>query len=299
MNAKQINILFNYVLIKPDQHLETYQMRGKEIGLISPDFKYENGEKISVKERNFSTIGTVYAVPQNLVFNLDKILHLKEHNTLHVVEGDDLRVVNIGVHRQIDQLINSSVKYNCPMEVNIGDRVNFSYMVHKQAKESKMIVDTDEGEMYLVKYDMLYMTVSEDNKPLKMLNGWLIVEPEEIEVLKENGKEFIEHESGLVTLTPKNKIKKFKKNQIGKVINYGTKCERYLTEPNKHDFWIDSQLQGKVLYNSGLAQKMEYDTHQIMSDKVLHLLQRKDIHMVVDNDYSFEKDGLPKLENIL
>jgi len=300
INLKTFKLNANYVLVKVDAQLETYQRFGKETNLISPDFKYEKGEKINVKERNLSVMGTVYAVPSKLNFHLEEITDLKRNTCFAVIDGK-ATPINISIHRRIGNLTESSVLFNSEMELCTGDRINFSYMAHKKAKDDQMIVDTELGEMYLIKYDMIYMTLDENDKPKKMLNGYLLVEPEEIEVLKEGAQEFIEHTGGLVTLAPKFKQKKTKKNQIGKILLAGKRIKNvsndlsgYLQHTEKHDCIQPLDLEEKIIYDPRLCQKLEFDTHQIMSDKVLHLIQRKDIHFFCTKDFDFSTLSLEK-----
>lgn len=270
----------NYALVKVDANLETMQLKGRETNLVIPDFKYENGKKITVKEKNLSVFGTVYGVPSHLAYNFEKIEKLKKLNTLYTRIDDQNIPINIGIHRQIGELTRNSVLYDVDIEIEKGDRVNFSYMAHKKAKEEKMIIDTDLGEMYLIKYDMLYMVVDEQLKPKRMLNGYVLVQPDEIEVKKEGAQEFIEHTGGLVTLAPKYKIKKTRKTQNGTVIKSGGFCRGYLQQEHKRDIKERLGEGDRIMYDPRLCQKLELDIHQIMSDKILHLIQRKDIHYV-------------------
>lgn len=284
INLDTFQILQNYVLIKPDKDLESYQIKGRETGLIAPSFKYEgtgdNEKRVSVKERNVAVTGTVYAVPQKLIFNLGEIQALKNRYTTHKVVNGKLMLVNFPVQLQIDHLNKSSVQFNTEIEVKVGDKVQFDYMAHKQCVEEGRILDTEHGEMYLMKYDMLYMTVGEKNEPIKMLNGYLIVEPEEIETLKEGAQEFIQAEGGLVLLAPKAKAKKSKKSQIGTVKHIGNINKGYLQEPDKSDFRQHLKPGEKILYDPRFSKRLEYETHQIYSEKVLSLIQRKDIILV-------------------
>lgn len=303
VNTKDIQMLANYVLILPDPHLETAQVSGKETNLYVPDFKYEKGEKISIKERNASVFGKVYSVPSHLSFNQKEIKKLVDTHTLFYRENNQNVPINIGIHRRIAELTKNSVIYDTNIEIQAGDRVNFSYTAHKTAKDQKMIFDTELGEMYLIKYDMLYMVVDESYKPKRMLNGYVLAEPEEIQVLKEeSGQEFIEQKHGLVTLAPKNKIKKTKKTQKGIVKLFGTRNRGYLQEIEKEDFTDALEVGQKIIYDPRRCQRLEYSTHQIMSDKVLHLIHRKDIKFI-DGMFGglidFDKIGMNKeVENV-
>lgn len=279
-------MLSNYVLVLPDSQLETYQIKGKEMGLISPDFKYENGNRISTKEKNMSVFGTVYGVPTSLNFNLSKIEKITQNNTLFIKRQGQHVPVNISMHRQLSDLTKNSLLYDVNMELQKGDRVNFSYLAHKKCKDENMVVDTELGEMYLIKYDLLYMVVDEHHKPKRMLNGYVLVEPELIEVKQEGAQEFIEHTGGLVTLAPKQKLKKTRRTQKGTVIKAGSYCRGYLQHPDKRDYIQNLEIGQEIIYDPRMCQKLEYDIHQIMFDRVLHLVQRKDIK------YEFEAGGL-------
>lgn len=296
INLDTFKIPANYVLIKPDEAIETYQIKGKELGIIAPDFKYEGvGEaqkRISVKERNASVSGTVYQVPQKLVFNLNEIKSLKNRHTTHKVIGGKLAMVNFPVQFQIDTLTRASVQFKTEMELEVGDRVNFSYMAHQSSLKEGLEFETDEGLMYLIKYDMLYYTL-DGVKPKKMLNGWVIVEPEEIEVKTEGAQEFIEHQHGIVTLAPKSKLKKSRKNQIGEVKIIGSICKGYLQEPDKTDPRHPINVGEKILYDPRNCQRLEYENHQNL-EKIHHLVQRKDITLVFEKGFDFSKLELTK-----
>lgn len=285
INTNELTMLNNYVLILPDPQLTSYQFKGRESGLISPDFSYEKGQKISVREKNLSVFGTVYGVPSHLQFNMPEIELIKRSYTLFRFDKGERVPINIPTHRLLGELNRNSVMFDTKIEINKGDRVNFSYLAHKTAKDEKMIFDTELGEMYLIKYDMLYMVVDEDLKPKRMLNGYILVQPEEIETKKEGAQEFIEHTGGLVTLVPKHKLKKTRKTQKGEVLKAGSIINGYLQHPEKKDFIQGVKTGQTILYDPRLCQKLEFDTHQIMSDKILHLVQRKDIKYIFNEDF--------------
>jgi|GEM_PF-2933145 len=294
LKTNEIQLLANYVLVKPDDHLTTFQMNGKELGLFTSDIKYENGKTINVKERNFSTNGTVYAAPTQLNFYLKKIKYLKSNYETHKIVNGQMRLVNYSVQKDIDELTLASVNFDTDIEVKKGDRVNFSYMAHDKAVKDNLIMETDFGMMYLIKYDMLYMTLDENDKPDKMLNGWILVEPEEVETKIENGLEYIEGNGGLILPTLKGKQKKNRKQQLGKVLKYGTPNRGYLQQPEKVDFDYQFKDNEKLLYDPRGSQKLEYESHQIMSDKKLELVQRKDFWCFVP--LNFELDSNKKEE---
>lgn len=294
IDYKKLKINANYVLILPDPELETIQYKGRETGLYSSNFKYENGEKIEIKQKNASVFGTVYAVPSKLNFFLSEIRELAERNTLFVNQEGEKVPVNISVHRELGELTKNSVLFNVPIEIEKGDRVNFSYQAHKVAKDDKMIIETELGDMYLIKYDMLYMTVDENLNPKRMLNGYTLVEPEHIEIPKGAEQDTIKLESGLLLLSPKERLKKAKKAIIGNVKLWGTYCRGYLQQQERSDFRDTIENDVKVMYDPRLCQKLEFEEHQIMSEKTLHLVQRKDISIIFDKNFDFSKFSLTK-----
>lgn len=71
IDATKIRIVHNYVLVRPDEDFETYQMGGKETGIIAPlVFKDEKQHEISAKQQHISISGTVFQVPRFLVLTV-------------------------------------------------------------------------------------------------------------------------------------------------------------------------------------------------------------------------------------
>lgn len=297
VDYRKLKLGANYALILPDPELETYQVKGAETNLYSPNFKYENGDKIDVRQKNASVFGTVYGIPSHLNFFLREIRGLTGRYTLFRTKDGEKVPVNIAVHRELAEMSKNSVLFNVPIEINVGDRVNFSYQAHKVAKDDAMIIDTELGEMYLIKYDMLYMTVDENLNPKKMLNGYTLVEPEEIETAKGAAQDTIKLDSGILLLSPKERLKKARKAIIGNVKLMGTYCRGYLQEQDRSDFREDVEKGTKIMYDPRMCQKLEFDTHQIMSEKILHLVHRKDISVIFGKDFDFSTFSLTRKRN--
>lgn len=283
VNPNKLQILQNYVLVKPDANYESIQSKGTETGIFLPDFIYEKdkqgGErKVSVKERNFSVYGKVYAVPGKIGFHREEIKSLNNKYTVAAKIDGEVHVINRSVMNQIGSLTESSCLYETECEVEVGDRVKFSYLAHKSASEKKICIDTEEGEMYLIKYDMLTMVVNPDNTPKRMLNGYILVEPEEDERIKtENGVTFTESEGGLILPTFKHKHKKNRKQQKGTVLFAANKVGGYLQHEGLNDPNIEVKQGGSILYDPRGASRHEHHFHQEYSGKPLQLIQRRDI----------------------
>lgn len=284
----------NYVLVKVDDNLETYQLKGNETGIVSPDFKYENGKTLRVEERNYSVKGTVYAIPEKLSFKLNEIRALKARFETHKLVGKKLQLVNLSVQREIDSLTKASLLYGTQLEISVGDRVNFSYMAHKEAVDNGLSFDTEEGKMYMIKYDMLNMTLNSEDKPLKMLNGFLLVEPEMMNVKKEGLGNVIERESGIALAVMGHTFKKTRRNQIGSLILSGSRNTGYLQQPDRLDSTDELEKGQTLIYDSRLALRLEYESHQQMSEKVLHLIHRHHIWFKVDKGFDMSTLSLEK-----
>lgn len=276
--------LNNWVLIKPDENLESYQFRGRETGIYAPDFKYEHGKKINVKERNASVTGAVYAVCDEIQFYLNEIKKLRLDYTTHKKFKIQGTIKNVCIDRTTQRLIDNyyklSANFNTKVEIEPGDRVNFSFLAHEKCLQEGRVLETDLGIMYLIKYDQLYYTVKENGEPIKMLNGFVVVEPDMIETKKFDvdgyDVEGVETTSGLVIANPP-KVKKKRKSQLGTVRYFGSACKGYLQEPDAWDRPMLLTEGMKILYDPRGATLMEYENHQIFSDKPLSLVQRKDI----------------------
>lgn len=277
--ARNIKPRANYVLIKPDENLTTYQFNGKETQILSSTYVFEGTEQIKSDQKNYSTLGTVYAVPQKLEFHLEEITKLREGHDLYKSFGNmGTALVRPDIQKEIDRLLNLSVRFGTEVEIEAGDRVNFDYLVHDKVREEGLMVETKEGLMYLVKYDFLYMVLDSNDKPKKMLNGWNLVEPEEKETKTDGGLEYTSHESGLVLPVLKSKEKKKKRYQVGKVLLFGSRNNGYLQMPDRTDPYVDhKQAYGKKLhFDHRATQRLEYYGHQIISEKKLMLVHSKD-----------------------
>lgn len=294
INHKTIKILKNYVLVKPDANYETIQSKGTETGIILPDFVYEQDKmggqrKVNVKERNFSVYGTVYAIPQKIGFHKRKIKQLNSTYTVAAKVNDQIEVVNRSVMSEIGRLTEGSCLFETECEVKVGDRVKFSYLAHKSASEKKIAIDTEEGEMYLVKYDLLTMVVDKDAIPIKMLNGYILVEPEEDETIKTEGAmSYRTSDTGLMLPTFKHKQKRNRKTQKGKVLLSGNFIGGYLQDEGLSDPAVTFETGESVMYDPRGAARHEHHYHQEYSDKPLQLIQRRDLYLSGEQLFNVE-----------
>lgn len=289
IDLKTIRIPQNYVLVKPVENYSTIQHKGQETGIFMPDFIYEKDKqgaerRVSVKERNFSVYGTVYAIPEKIGFHREKIKQLNKDYKVAAKVGEEVRVLNRSVMDEIGRLTDTSCLYETECEVNVGDKVKFSYLAHKSAKEKRIALDTEEGEMYLIKYDMLTMVVNEDLSPKTMLNGYILIEPEEDQSISKDGAmNYKESETGLILPTFKHNLKRNRKNQIGTVKCTGNKVGGYLQVEDGYDPNVEVNVGDRLIYDPRGASRHEHHYHQEYSDKPLQLIQRRDIWLTQES----------------
>lgn len=298
IKSSDIKMMGNYVLIKMDADNSTYQMKGRETGIIQSSITYdEKGNVVKTPERMVSQFGTVIKAPSYLNFNRDEMKKLHDLEPIRFTgrrnaDGERERiVVHPDVLRRIGELKKSSVDYGTTVEVKEGDRVQVSYVHFLQAeKQGLFIYNTDIGDLVMIKYDQLRMVVDENNQPKKMLNGLILIKPKKYEVYikEDDGVVFTETESGIALLNPKE-TKRTRKQQIGTVLLCGTRLTGYLNDYNLSDEETMYNSGEQVLYDPRLAIKLENDLHQIISEEDLYLIRREAILLDEKTFPNFDK----------
>lgn len=308
ISVKNIKIPANYVLVRVDEDYETLQRGGVETNILVANYVYEGDKRISRPNVNFSVFGKVYGVPEKIKFNREEISFI---NKRHTIVGKDKqgqhKIVHSDLLRRINDLKKDSCRFETDNELEVGDMVKFSYMVHITAKENYSIFDTDEGKMYFIKYDDVYMTINEDLTPKKMINGYILVDPNTVETKKEGAIEYEEANHGIVI--PKmyevSKHKRGKKCMEGKVIlasqpltvtdNGEKRAGGYFEIEDYYEPDVEVNTGDRVLFDPRVSLQIEHDNHQSLFEHRLYIMQRKDIiFMEKDNPY-FENIGLDKV----
>lgn len=301
IDPTKVRLLANYVLIKPDDKFETYQFGGRETSILTASSKLDSsGVRVSTEQEHVAISGIVYGVPEKLVYNAKAIWHLQDNNDYR--KGTFVRTK--WVQQDIDRLRNDSVQFDVPMELKVGDRVYFEYMAHMFADQQGLWVDTTEGKMMLIKYDLLIMTDE------IMLNGFLLIENEKIEKSKikidfegnvnANADSWeIEGEvlqSGIVLVGTREE-KKYRSYAYATLHKSAHPCKSYLDFRGKDDCGIfmlkngefynadrDLQTSDRLLYDPRFAKEIEFGLHRVMSEKKLLRIQRKDVHAIVTDN---------------
>jgi hypothetical protein len=264
IDPNKLRIPHNYVLVKPDEDFETYQMEGKETGILAPlVYKDEKQNEISAKQQHISISGIVYQVPEKLVFNGYKIWELQDR---HMPRRDTNTTREPSVQREIDSLRLDSVRFDTEVEVEVGDRVYFEYMAHMMADTYGRWVPTSQGTMMMVKYDDLILA-KRDNEVI-MLNG---------NVLVENEVQEADTEGFIKQLHVKDH--KTRSHAYAKVRYCGTRVKAYLELRGIRD---GNQIAERIIYDPRYAKELEFGLHRIFDEKRLLRIQRKDIYGKVE-----------------
>lgn len=299
-SVEQITVPYNYLLIHMEDSLESFQVKGRETGITAPVIVYDKDKEVRIDEKLVNPFGVVMKTPRRLIYNGREIKHLSD--TYQPVRKSDVRnedgermkyIADYSALAKITALKKESLSYDTDMEVNVGDRVHVSYIHFLNAEKHGLFVDTIEGRMVFVKYDLLRMTVDENNQPKKMLNGYILIKQQqyEVDIKQENGLEFTERESGLVLLNPV-KTKKTRKNQLGIVVSCGTPLRGYLEIPNQVDNDVMYEVGEKFIYDPRYQVKLENDLHQIISEEDLYIIRREAI--LID-----QREWLGNIEEII
>lgn len=297
IDSSKLKVPFNYVLIKMDENYTTYQMKGKETGILQHHIVYDKGKVIRADEKIVNHFGTVIKVPERLIFNGHEMAALnKEYQPIREFgEPDEFgarqkRIVHPDILRKIGNLKKNSVDYETSIELNEGDRVFVSYIHLLQAeKHGLYIYNTDIGDLVMVKYDLLRMVVDEHKKPIKMLNGLILIKPKKYtdDIKHDRGYSYIERDSGIALINP-SETKSKRANQVGEVVLCGTPISGYLNYYELVDDDIMYSYGDNILYDPRLAIKLENDLHQIIYEEDLYLIRREaiiaDKNMITDFD---------------
>lgn len=264
IDHKKILIPVNYVLVKPDQDHTHFHVNGKEfleIGTTAERDKAKDDSLYSdMQETNFevahswATTGVVYQVPNRLEYH-----------------GHELERMYGKIHDSYDEekfqrLSKSTMKFATPMEVEIGDRVMFFYNEHIQAREMGRCIDTDIGEMYLIKYDDLEAKVLSDQ--LYPLNGYVFFK----EIKEELKSDHIQVISDDIEIYDR------KGSQKGEVVNIGvpiggTEWETYISDPTS------GIKVGDIIHFKGFdCSNVEADNHNLFfGGEEIKKIRRPDI----------------------
>lgn len=203
----------NLILVRPDH-------KQGDAGIVVAEF--------AETHRLLSIVGTVEAVCQGLWYGGYELLRLGKNPAGKAMD-------------RAQEIMQRSLLFDVPLEVVVGDRVVFPYMVH--VSEDTLWYDG----AALVRYDQLVARI--DGPALYPLNGAVLVE------------RYDAHENGPL-LTPLAILP-----GEGKVVYEGALVKNYLFQPDRGgDF--DIPLVGRtILFRSKDAVRIEHDAHRVLDQE--------------------------------
>lgn len=248
----------NYVLIKPDEDFKNYHnSKGEETSILAatslrmaanPTSETDFSEKeiVDTYSHNMSYTGTVISVPKKLNFTGPEARKFYKENKEGLL--DQLKAMKIlGRYNQIKE---DSVEYKVPMDVKVGDKVMYDYIERFNVYESGMVLDTDIGELFLIKYDKLELRIRDEE--IKPLNSWVLMEYNR-ERKMELGK--------LVLEGVDKRIEETVGVHKSKVMMMADPSEDYIGDNNFYDPIHELKLGDEVYYLPQHASNVENDNH--------------------------------------
>lgn len=265
----KVSIPNNYVLVLPDENFRTYQLSGRETGIEvgtsifrdmakDDDIHGREEERVDNIAQHFSVRGKVMGVCDKLIFRKKEVLSARRNFSM-----DRDTVAYIG------GLIKESVDYDVDIEVEKGDEVVFDYLSHISCYEDGAWMETELGDMYLIRYDALVMSIKPDGSRTP-LNGWVIAEVEKQDLVTESGIH-----------TPFVNDKAITDMKFAHVLECGKPIRSY-----KHDFHLGDdpimfEKGDRICYRPGGSQPLEWVLHQTLyPGQEAVAVRRKDIFYV-------------------
>lgn len=273
-----LHIPFNYILLKPDPDHETYKFAGKDSGILAPTYDYKEDKRIDAKHKRFSTTGTVYGVPAKIRFTREDIKGVTA--SIITERNGENALADSSLLYKINRLKESGCRFETENELKVGDKVKFSYQVHLKAH----YFDTEEGQMCFVKYDEIYMTVDG-----KMVNGYILVDPEKRETKQEGAATLLETASGLVIPKFGDTYKRSSRWMHGEVLHAGKAIKGYFDFADYNDEEVEVAIGDKLIFDPRTALQYESNNHMELADRKLYLIQRKDILFLEKENANFSE----------
>lgn len=196
----KIRLQQNYVLIKLDADFDKYHNeKGEETAFIAPtsfrdyvdpnsEYNFEERDIVDTYSHNMASSGTIITCPDKLVFLGNEIkshLEANQHNLGYIDDKDAphrSKMAAMTLLNKVEEMREVSVDRVTEMDVKPGDRVFFDYLERFTAYEAGKVIETDIGELFLVRYDKLEIRIRDGE--IKPLNGWVLVEWERSKPIK-------------------------------------------------------------------------------------------------------------------
>lgn len=272
INANEIKVKNNWVLIKPDGNHETYHSAesGKDTGLHVAPWGINQASHIAVT-------GTVVSAPQALTYLGVEIKRRRRD----VMRSDNEQ-------KELARLRESSVAYDVNMELIPGYKVYFEYTTRVSAVKEGRSFETEQGQMLLLPYDQLIMIFKPETNfndvkisDVYMLNGMVLIKP--LEYASEKGSDGIKGvktESGLfMNVDEDSKFIRRGKLGYANVLASGCLVKSYCDFDNTGgDDKNVGYVGQKVAYYHQQQKRLEVKHHRVIfKGHELYRIHRKDI----------------------
>lgn len=269
IDPTKIKLPANYVLIKPDDDMEKYHLDGKEtsiyIGKSSMQYvdpldslDFEQKETVTSQADHWAITGTVIKNPERISFYGRKINKIKARAGSELGHDDII---------EMNKLFHKSVTYDCSLETKEGDKVLFDPHAHIRAVENLEFIETDQGLMYLIRYDHLRAIIREDG--IYPLNSIVFFKWER---KKELIKGIFDLEDRHISDAPPKEALIGEVYSVGEIVNSSLSNLDVIPGPN-----ISIKKGDRFLFTGVSANNVESDGHH-------HLFGGEDILMIRQSD---------------
>lgn len=252
ISLENFSIARNWVLIKPDPDFEFVELKTPG-GIVEIQVGYTS----ETHGRHFGITGTVLAVPDELVFNKQRIEKYKKRIGSKRLISDEIRVA---------LLMSSSQEIDVDMELELNDKVWFSYLCQINAVTNKYLIDIEgHGMCFLVKYEEIYCY--ERAGEVQLINGWVWIQRIERTRKTESGIE--------LQLADTNKYE----NGHACIIKSGSPVREYMDGRQDYPWRFNGGEQ--VVYASRMGHPIEYSMYRKLTEDEVLCVRRKHIYAVL------------------
>lgn len=295
INHRDIVVPLNHVLIKPDEDFKFFHNeKGEETGIhVATSFRqyknpnsewdYEEEEVLETISQNLSYSGTVIKTPRRINFDgyaaeryFKENQHILEDITYTSEDEERMRgkrKVAMKCAARLQEIRENSLQFDVDIEINEGDKVYYDFMEKFSVYKNGLVLDTDIGELYLIRYDKLEMVVRDGN-----------VHPLNMNVLIEwKSKEEISYGSLTLAASPK-KIYETSGIQEGVVVGVPTQAKGFLNPEEKVSVH-NMNLGECVVFKPEYAYYLENENHYT-------LFGGREILRIRAHNILFKKDGV-------
>lgn len=287
IDPKRVKIPYNYVLVKPDPDFDEYHYRGRSTGVAVSNFIYDGeGRRVSIKERNRAITGVVYAVPNRIYYKMREARQMSEGKVFAKKIDGIFYTVDRSTRDIINDMKLKSMEYEVDVELQVGDRIKFSYMVHERAMDNNSIIETTEGPMYFITYDQIFMSIDDQGNPKRMVNGYILVESD-IKELEKDGAVKGKEKGQLFIVDLSDGEKRERKAMVGTVVLAGTPCRGYKSIPDARDPNTVHTPGERLIFDPRGAINVDLMNHQL-TEKPQYLIHRIDIWLSSKENPNFE-----------